>query len=185
MVQAGVAVLRERGAAGVTIDAVVSRIGAPRGSVYYHFPDGRSQIVTEALESAAAAYNDVLGEAPAEGAVAALERFSRLLSSILNDSDFEAGCAVVSVAVGGSIDDKPLLPAVAEIFRNWHQHLTMLCVEDGVPAKRAEQLATMAVAAIEGAVILCRVQRTTAPLDTVMAMLVEQVKDAVSLPVSR
>ena len=42
-------VMRERGAAGVTIDEVLARSGAPRGSVYYHFPDGRNQILTEAL----------------------------------------------------------------------------------------------------------------------------------------
>jgi TetR/AcrR family transcriptional repressor of lmrAB and yxaGH operons len=38
-------VMRERGAAGVTIDEVLTRSGAPRGSVYYHFPDGRNQIL--------------------------------------------------------------------------------------------------------------------------------------------
>src|ERR1700739_1956244 len=43
-------VMRERGAAGVTIDEVLARSGAPRGSVYYHFPDGRSQILAEALQ---------------------------------------------------------------------------------------------------------------------------------------
>jgi TetR/AcrR family transcriptional regulator, lmrAB and yxaGH operons repressor len=38
MLVSAAAVLRERGAAGVTIDAVLTRSGAPRGSVYYHFP---------------------------------------------------------------------------------------------------------------------------------------------------
>ncbi|MBX9638579.1 MAG: TetR/AcrR family transcriptional regulator, partial [Mycobacteriaceae bacterium] len=42
-------VMRERGAAGVTIDSVLARSGAPRGSVYHHFPEGRNQILTEAL----------------------------------------------------------------------------------------------------------------------------------------
>ncbi len=42
-------VMRERGAAGVTIDEVLARSGAPRGSVYYHFPEGRNQILAEAL----------------------------------------------------------------------------------------------------------------------------------------
>jgi AcrR family transcriptional regulator len=45
-------VMRERGAAGVTIDEVLARSGAPRGSVYYHFPEGRNQILTEALRYA-------------------------------------------------------------------------------------------------------------------------------------
>src|ERR1700746_3033072 len=42
-------VMRERGAAGVNLDEVLPRSGAPRGSVYYHFPDGRNQILAEAL----------------------------------------------------------------------------------------------------------------------------------------
>ena len=45
-------VLRERGAAGVTIDEVLARSGAPRGSVYHHFPEGRSQLLREALDYA-------------------------------------------------------------------------------------------------------------------------------------
>src|ERR1700739_3383555 len=43
-------VMRERGPAGVTIDEVLARSGAPRGSVYYHFPDRRNQILTEGLD---------------------------------------------------------------------------------------------------------------------------------------
>ena len=50
-------VMRERGAAGVTIDEVLARSGAPRGSVYYHFPEGRNQILTEALQYAGEAHH--------------------------------------------------------------------------------------------------------------------------------
>ena len=60
-------VLRERGAAGVTIDEVLARSGAPRGSVYYHFPDGRSQILTEALQYAGDAITEVIDDAAARG----------------------------------------------------------------------------------------------------------------------
>ncbi|MDT7734684.1 MAG: TetR/AcrR family transcriptional regulator, lmrAB and yxaGH operons repressor, partial [Mycobacterium sp.] len=45
-------VMRERGASGVTIDEVLARSGAPRGSVYYHFPHGRNQMLAEALQYA-------------------------------------------------------------------------------------------------------------------------------------
>ena len=51
-------VMRERGAAGVTIDEVLARSGAPRGSVYYHFPEGRNQILAEALQYAGEAITD-------------------------------------------------------------------------------------------------------------------------------
>jgi TetR/AcrR family transcriptional regulator, lmrAB and yxaGH operons repressor len=50
MLVAAAEVMRERGAAGVTIDEVLARSGAPRGSVYHHFPDGRNHILAEALQ---------------------------------------------------------------------------------------------------------------------------------------
>ena len=60
-------VLRERGAAGVTIDEVLARSGAPRGSVYYHFPGGRNQILTEALQFAGEAITGLIDEAAQKG----------------------------------------------------------------------------------------------------------------------
>src|SRR5580765_4845746 len=60
-------VMRERGAAGVTIDEVLARSGAPRGSVYYHFPEGRNQILTEALQYAGEALTEVIDGAAAMG----------------------------------------------------------------------------------------------------------------------
>ena len=52
MLSAASEVLREKGAAGVTIDEVLVRSGAPRGSVYHHFPGRPSQLLTEALQHA-------------------------------------------------------------------------------------------------------------------------------------
>ena len=60
-------VLREKGAAGVTIDEVLARSGAPRGSVYYHFPDGRNQLLTEALQFAGDTITAVIDDAAEQG----------------------------------------------------------------------------------------------------------------------
>lgn len=45
MIESTIALLRERGAAGMTIDAVLEHSGAPRGSVYHHFPGGRRELL--------------------------------------------------------------------------------------------------------------------------------------------
>src|SRR6478736_9378051 len=68
-------VMRERGAAGVTIDEVLTRSGAPRGSVYYHFPDGRNQIVTEALRYAGDAITADIDDAAGRGAKVLVREF--------------------------------------------------------------------------------------------------------------
>jgi TetR/AcrR family transcriptional regulator, lmrAB and yxaGH operons repressor len=169
MLLSSVELLRERGAGGVTVDAVLSRSQAPRGSVYHHFPGGRSEIISEALALAGDTTSAIIEQAAALGSLGALRRFGKFWNKLLLNSDFNAGCPVVSVAVGASPDDQHLQPAVAEIFQRWHQALAEAIIADGVAAPRARRLATMAVAAIEGAIILCRVQRSIAPLDDVIA----------------
>ncbi|GBE64581.1 putative HTH-type transcriptional regulator [Mycobacterium sp. MFM001] len=169
MLVSSVELLRERGAGGVTVDAVLSRSQAPRGSVYHHFPGGRSEIIAEALALAGDTISAIIEQASAQGSLHALRRFGKFWKKLLLDSDFNAGCPVVSVAVGGSPDDQHLQPAVAEIFRRWHQALVAAIIADGVEPQRADRLATMAISSFEGAIILCRLQRSTTPLDDVIA----------------
>jgi TetR/AcrR family transcriptional regulator, lmrAB and yxaGH operons repressor len=180
MLLSSVELLRERGAGGVTVDAVLSRSQSPRGSVYHHFPGGRGEIISEALNLAGDTISGIIEHSKDLGSLGALRRFGKLWRKLLLDSDFNAGCPVVSVAVGGSTDDQHLQPAVAEIFGRWHQALAEAMVADGVDTQRARRLATMAVAAIEGAIILCRVQRSTAPLNDVIAELESLIAAATS-----
>ena len=117
-------VMRERGAAGVTIDEVLARSGAPRGSVYYHFPEGRNQILTEALQYAGEALTEVIDEAAANGGMYLVRQFVEFWHDLLIESDFTAGCPVVAAAIG-SADDEPQLTTVAgSIFRRWRDALT-------------------------------------------------------------
>lgn len=171
MLAGAVELLRERGAAGVTIDAVLQRSGAPRGSVYHHFPGGRAEIMTESLLLAGDAIAAVIETAYARGSIEALRSFGAFWTTILHDSDYEAGCPVVSVAVGSSPEDRRLQPAAARIVERWHHALTAAIITDGVDDRRADSLATVAIATIEGAVMMCRLGKSTAPLDTAITEL--------------
>ncbi|MGY0498202.1 TetR/AcrR family transcriptional regulator [Nocardia sp. FBN12] len=171
MLGSAIELLRERGAAGVTVDAVLARSGAPRGSVYHHFPGGRAQIMTESLTLAGDTISALIAEAANRGAAGVLAGIAEFWTAILVTSDFEAGCPVVSVAVGGSPEDRHLQPEVADILHRWHDTLTVAITAEGVAPARAERLATMAVASVEGAVILCRVNRSTTALDAVVEEL--------------
>ncbi|MFE7721786.1 TetR/AcrR family transcriptional regulator [Nocardia rhizosphaerihabitans] len=171
MLYSAVELLRERGSAGVTVDAVLARSGAPRGSVYHHFRGGRAEIMSESLALAGDAISAIIDQAVAQGSIAALRRFGQFWTALLEQSDFEAGCPIVSIAVGGSSDDRHLQPAVAGIIDRWHAALLTAIEADGVEPERAARLATMAIATIEGAVILCRVNRSTTALDDVIEEL--------------
>jgi TetR/AcrR family transcriptional repressor of lmrAB and yxaGH operons len=157
-------VLRERGAAGVTIDEVLARSGAPRGSVYYHFPEGRNQLLTEALLFAGDAITAVIDHTAERGCVALMREFVAFWERTLSDSDFTAGCPVVAAAIG-SADDDPALTAIAgDIFARWRDALARAFVADGFDESDAGSLAVTCIASLEGAVVLCRSTRNAGPL---------------------
>ena len=149
-------VMRERGAAGVTIDEVLTRSGAPRGSVYYHFPEGRNQILAEALQYAGDAITADIDDAAGRGAKVLLRQFVEFWERVLVDSDFNAGCPVVAAAIGSADDDVLLAAEAGRIFAHWRTALTWAFVADGFVESDADSLAVMSIAALEGAVVLCR-----------------------------
>lgn len=164
-------VLRERGAAGVTIDEVLARSGAPRGSVYYHFPHGRSQLITEALQFAGDSITTVIDDAVGRGGSTLVREFVEFWERTLAESGFAAGCPVVAAAIGSADDDPALTDIAGEIFSRWLAALTRAFVADGCDEPEAAALAVTCIAALEGAVVLCRSTRSVDPLRDVAEQL--------------
>lgn len=170
MVLTAVQVLRERGADGLTVEEVLVRSGAPKGSVYYHFPGGRAELIDEALTYAGNTIAALLNRAATDGPESVLQEFIDIWRYVLNDSDYAAGCPVVSVAISGTETAEVALKA-REFFAQWTAALTTAFLAEGMPEATAQQLATLSIAAIEGAVILCRAQRSIGPLEDSLAQL--------------
>jgi TetR/AcrR family transcriptional regulator, lmrAB and yxaGH operons repressor len=160
-------VMRERGAAGVTIDEVLARSGAPRGSVYYHFPDGRNQILTEALRYSGDSISAMIDDAAGWGARALLHEFVKYWERLLTDGDFTAGCPVVAAAIGCPNDEPKLSVEAGVILGRWSSALTRAFVNDGFDDDDAASLAVMSIAALEGAIVLSRSTRCVRPLHQV------------------
>ncbi|KQY04010.1 TetR family transcriptional regulator [Mycobacterium sp. Root135] len=164
MLSAASDVLREKGAAGVTIDEVLVRSDAPRGSVYHHFPGGRSQLLTEALQHAGNAITELIDEAATRGSAPLIRQFVAFWEHTLAESDFAAGCPVVAAAIGSADAEPALTPIAGEIFDRWRAALSRAFTADGFGDTDAASLAVISIAALEGAVVLCRASRTAEPL---------------------
>ena len=65
--------IRERGARATSLDDVLAHSGAPRGSVYHHFPGGREQLLREATEFASEYVARRLERVAGAGPLAAIE----------------------------------------------------------------------------------------------------------------
>jgi TetR/AcrR family transcriptional regulator, lmrAB and yxaGH operons repressor len=157
-------VMRERGAAGVTIDAVLAHSGAPRGSVYHHFPEGRNQILVEALRYAGDSITAIIDDAAVRGAKVLVRKFVEYWERRLLDGGFNAGCPVVAAALVSADNEPQLCSDAGAILGRWCTALTRAFVSDGFSEADAASLSVTSIAALEGAIVLCRSTRSTAPL---------------------
>ena len=163
--------LRERGAAAVTVDAVLNRSGAPRGSVYHHFPGGRAQILREALQFAGDEIAARIDAAAGDSGTALLRQFADMWREALLNSDYSAGCPVLAAAIGSGADEQQLASLASEIFARWRHASTQAYIREGFEPGEASALADTAIAAMEGAVVLCRSTRSLDPLNEVAQQL--------------
>jgi len=169
MIRATVELLRERGYAGTSLGDILARSGGPRGSIYHHFPGGKQELVAEALRRYAAGIRRRLAAVAETGS--GVDMVRALLGAMrdgLRASDFSVGCAVAGVVLDLAPDpDQALLTPAAEALHGWRDVIATALTRDGVAPARARRLATLVLAAFEGAIILARAHHDTAPLDEV------------------
>jgi AcrR family transcriptional regulator len=170
MILSAAALLREYGASATSIDRVLAHSGAPRGSVYHHFPGGRAQLIDEAVALAGdfiAGLIDAITQA--DDPVEAIDAFFVLWRDRLVKSDFRAGCPIVAVAVETNDDAPQLARSAAAVFARWQEALAALFVRHGLTEERSRRLGSFIIAAVEGAVIMCRAEQSTAPIEAAAA----------------
>lgn len=172
MLDSATTLLATRGVAGVTLDAVLSHSGAPRGSVYHHFPGGRTQLLQETVQRSGSRMTKRLRQAfDTDDPHAALGAFIDFWKVALDASDFAAGCPVAAVAMDGN----PMVPGtdtmIKVILADWDTELRRALTAAGCPTTRVSTLSTTLLAAVEGAIILARAHHDPAPLDDVAVEL--------------
>jgi AcrR family transcriptional regulator len=169
MIESAAVLLAKRGLQATAFSDVIERSGAPRGSIYHHFPGGKDQLVDAAIDLAGDRALRVLdavdGRPPAE----VTGYFIDLWRAVLVRSRLTAGCAVLAVTV--ATDSPALLEHAAAIFRAWRGRLAELYVTGGMPNEAAARLATTVVAATEGAVVVSRAEQSLEPFEEVAKAL--------------
>lgn len=154
---------REHGIAGTSLADVIAHSGAPRGSIYHHFPGGKNQLAAEATKWAGSVMTRMLtlSDDPVE-MVRALFAFWRAELT----QNVYAGCAIMAAALGQAESDEAYRIA-GEVFGAWEHVIADVLVKRGVAAERALGAATVLIAATEGAIVMARAQRNTRGLDRV------------------
>ncbi len=163
--------LAERGYAAMELRDVAERGKAPRGSIYHHFPRGKSQLAAEAATLDGVRTREVLERSLAENGIkGTLRLFADFFRRQSEKHPELIGCPVAAAALAHPED--PELAAVAtEAFKSWEAPIAAALEEQGIGARDASAFAALTVSTIEGALLRTRAAGDHQPLDAAVTGL--------------
>jgi AcrR family transcriptional regulator len=178
MVEGALQLLATKGVNGASINQILEFTGAPRGSVYHHFPGGRRELIGAALELTARRHDDSVSAYAGTSVEGIVNGFLDFWRQVLVNSHLESGCPILAVTV--SAPEGELFDRAGGLFAASLNNLTRLLVDVGLDEHQAGDLATFLVAGAEGAVVLARAQRSLEPFEIVAARLTEHARHLTS-----
>jgi TetR/AcrR family transcriptional repressor of lmrAB and yxaGH operons len=166
IIKTAATLFRRQGYAATGINEIVAVSGAPKGSLYHYFPRGKEQIGEEAVRHAGAFVAETLDRLAHDHNTAAslLVAYGGMLAGWMIQSDFREGCPITTVLLETAADSAPLALAGQAAFNSWRKVFENALLRDGLEPDRASRLAALGIAALEGAMIQARVERSGSPI---------------------
>ena len=161
--------LRRQGYGATGLNEIVTASGAPKGSLYFHFPGGKEGLAVAAMTREAQMLRDAIAALlrSREDVVDAVARVIDALEVGLERSDFQDGCPLATVALEQSTRSEAVRDAAAGGFNSWLEQIEQRLLDAGFADSVAHRKAFLVLSAIEGALILARARRDVAPLAAV------------------
>lgn len=156
--------MRRQGYAATGLNQVVAEAGAPKGSMYFHFPGGKEELAAAAVDRFADRITANMTALLARRSVAdAIDGFFDAYIQHFERTDFRDGCVVATVALDEAGTHELLADAASRALRQWVDLLSDALQGEGRPAGEAHDLATLVIATLEGAIVMAKGQRSTEP----------------------
>ena len=157
---------RRRGYHGTALQDILAASGSPRGSLYFHFPNGEEEIGETALMLAGEAVREAIAKAAetSENAEAFLTRIARGMAADLARSDYSEGCPIATTALETADQSDVLAKATRDAFQKWELEIKRGLERFGMISEDADLIATLVLSQLEGALLLARTYRRLEPM---------------------
>ncbi|GAA5166015.1 TetR/AcrR family transcriptional regulator [Pseudonocardia eucalypti] len=178
ILDASAELFRRQGYAATGLKQIVAHGGGPIGSLYHYFPDGKENLATEALTRSGRRYGRLIESVfeRTDSAAAGVRAWFDMAADLLERSDYADGCPIATVALEVANTNEVLRGVCAEVFTSWQSAVVERLVGEGCEASRARELASFALAALEGAFILSRTSRDAAPVRSTGTIVAEELR---------
>ena len=163
MLTAAVELFRARGYEGVGVAELLEKAGAPRGSLYFHFPGGKEQIGAEVVERVGETVRQRFHELNESGVDLGtfIERIFKTTAKESKDRAYTATCPMAAIATGFGADNHRLAAAVRAAFESWEREIHAAAVARGMNDANAAIFASALLTAMEGAFVISKAQTSS------------------------
>lgn len=161
IIRAAAALFRRRGYSGTGLADIVELSGAPKGSLYHYFPAGKLSIAEAAVRTAGDnVARSIEGLARVHKTPGRLVKaYGDLLADWMARSKYNDGSPITTVLLETAPGNEAVTAAGRAAFATWQRAVSSRLEAAGVPARRAQRLAALVIAAMEGSLIQARVER--------------------------
>ncbi|MET8799895.1 TetR/AcrR family transcriptional regulator [Nocardia sp. NPDC004568] len=163
MIEATRSSIERQGYFGTGLNQILTDSGTPRGSLYFHFPGGKDELVAAAVGQASGLIDAALDAADLTDPAGAVAGMITLLGDRLEASGWANGCPVATVALEVAGTNDAVQQACAQVYTRWTEALRIILRAAGY--RDADDLAVSLLALVEGALLLARTHRSREPLD--------------------
>jgi TetR/AcrR family transcriptional repressor of lmrAB and yxaGH operons len=173
LVRAAMRLFRRQGYASTGLQQILAESGAPKGSLYHYFPSGKEAVGAAAVGMAAGMVRAMLVDLAARhpDPPAFLRAYCRVMAGWMKESGFRSGCPIATTLLENAPQSPTITAAGQRAVDGWIEVVAGVLANGGMKRREALRRAQVIVAAMEGALILSRVRRSTRPILDVATLI--------------
>lgn len=166
LVRTAMRLFRRQGYASTGLQQIVAESGAPKGSLYHYFPSGKEALGEAALTLAGGMMHEMLAGLAVRHTSPKrfLRAYCEVMAGWMEESGFRSGCPVATTLLETAPDSPAITAAGQRAIDGWIDVVAGVLGRDGMPPREAKARAQLVIAAMEGALLLSRIRRSTRPI---------------------
>ena len=172
IVEAATVLFQLKGYHATGLNEILRESNAPKGSLYYYFPDGKEQLALEAVNLTKVFVEKTIKERlaeiqdPVESIKNSIEEMADLIYTQKDEKIALSSTKKVSVnliALETAATSETLRKACESAFNAWQNAYTQKLIDGGFSREKAETLGLVIQSMIEGAIIMSLTKKSDAP----------------------
>lgn len=172
LVRTAMRLFRRQGYASTGLQQILADSGAPKGSLYHYFPDGKEALGQAAVDLAGDLVAQMLLDLAAKHRQpkAFVKAYCEVMAGWMEESEFRSGCPIATTMLETAPHSPALTEAGVRAIDRWIEIIAPVFANTGLSQRDAKVKAQLLVATVEGALVLARIRQSTRPiLDIVTA----------------